>query len=270
MSLRHALALTVFALAPLSLCVSGCSLDLGSSTTGEEGHVAFAYSDSCFFGCAVDKPILVGAKARISITGAELPEIDARSEDETVLTVTTDKSYTCCVTSGSSTSCASSSKTAVCAEGHTKSVSQTLVVTTHADGSTRVVLVDAAGHRVDALRLEVRKPSTVTLRIVDEGGSHDVSELVMKTADVASIDPLVRDLDGRELHAPNGISLGISDPSVASFQDPSFIFANPNGLATIERGGFGTAPKLRAKSVGTATLRVITKGSETKFPVTVK
>ena len=68
------------------LALPACSVDLGSSTEGELGRATFSYS-SCFFGCAVDHPVLAGATARVSVAGDGLPELTAVSSDVRVLQV---------------------------------------------------------------------------------------------------------------------------------------------------------------------------------------
>ena len=53
----------------LVLACAGCGGDdFGSGTVGDDGRVEFSFQRSCFFGCPLEQPLLVGARERIELS----------------------------------------------------------------------------------------------------------------------------------------------------------------------------------------------------------
>lgn len=257
------------AIALVLAAAAGCSIDLGSSTEGERGRAQFSYSGSCLFGCAIDHPVMAGASARISIQaleGKDLPEVNGQSSDPAVLAVTTEHGFSCCKSSSSESTCSSAKRGDTCPDGFTMTISQWMNVTAGRAGTARVSIVDAAGGLVDSIQIEVADAASATLK----SGESTLDRVDLTVGTSATLQAELHDKSGRPLEASSGLRFTTSDITVASFDDPSFIFADPRGVATIERGGLFTSATLRGRKAGTATVQVSAGTFVRSFPVTVK
>jgi hypothetical protein len=250
-----------FLIAAAALALPACSADLGSETEGELGRANFAYAGSCFFGCAIDHPVLAGGRARISVVGKNLPELTARSSDNAVLTVETHRTYLCCKSAGDTAECALGSQNDTCGPGFDKSIEHSLLVRGHRAGSALVALVDAGGNEVDRLRLDVAAASVARVRLYEEKETRDVAGIELAKDGSIQLEVLFKDESGRALEAQSGVFLKVDDPSIASFD---------GGLGSVEQGTFLGTPKLVGRKAGTTTLRAIAGVVERTFTIAVK
>jgi hypothetical protein len=261
----RALASLALALAT-SVTAVGCSIDLGSSTDGEQGRASFSYS-SCFFGCAVDHPVMTGATAGIRIEGKDLPEVDGRATDPSVASVTTEHNFTCCKSTSNTTTCEAAHRGDRCAEGFTLNISQSMNVTGLRAGSTKIHLVDSASKKIiDTLNLEIADAAAVTLK----SGETKLEKLEMAVGGGVTLTTEIRDAANRPLETSNGVSLTTMNLEIASFVDPSWIFADPNGVATIEHGNWFSTTTLRGRKTGTTSVQLKAGTFTRTFPVIVK
>jgi hypothetical protein len=250
-----------FLIAAAALALPACSVDLGSDTEGELGRAKFAYAGSCFFGCAIDHPVLAGGRARISVEGKNLPELTARSSDNAVLTVETHRTYLCCKSGSDTLECALGSQNDACGPGFTKSIEHSLMVRGHRAGSARVTLVDGGGNEVDTLPLDVAAASVARVRLYEEKETRDVAGIELAPEGSIQLEVLFKDESGRALEAQSGVMLKLDDPAVASFD---------GGLASVEQGTFLGTPKLVGRKAGSTTLHAIAGGVERTFTITVR
>lgn len=260
MSIRTLAFASLAALASLS----GCSMELGSSTPGDEGQVRFSYS-SCLFGCAVDHPILAGSTTRLSVEGAGARALWAVSSSPDV-TVHTSHAYSCCKSSGSSSTCTSAKEDHACDAGWTVSLSQAIQVTTRAAGTARISLTDAKGAYVDAITVTIADPAQVVLKANDE--ATDAVELKVGGALTLALE--ARDASGQLLEAENGLSLLVKDKSIAAFDDASWVMADPEGVNSVNLGGWLTRSDLRGRKPGSTTLTLRAGRYARDVVVTVK
>ncbi len=262
MSIPTLASLAVAALVTLG----GCSVELGSSTEGEEGRVRFSYaSSSCLFGCAIDRPILAGSSTRISMDAGGARELWAVSSDPDV-TVWTRHAYSCCRSSGSSTTCAVAREDRSCEAGWTLSIAQSMEVTTRKAGSARIRVTDAEGAYVDAITLAVADPAQVVLTAADQ--PLDRVDLMVGAARHLVLE--ARDARGQLLEAQNGLSLSVEDKGIASFDDAAWLEADPAGVASVRLGGWSVASPLRGRKAGTTTLTLRAGKYARDVVVTVK
>jgi hypothetical protein len=257
--MRH-LAFLALALVPLA----GCSIDLGSSTDGEKGRAQFSYSGTCFLGCAVDHPVMSGGVARITISGKDLPEVNAQSSNTAVLTVTTEHTYSCCTSTSDSVSCSAAKKGDTCPSGATMNIGQSMTVTGHRAGFSRVLLIDGASKEIDAIQLEVADAANVTLK----NGDARLDKIDLTVGLGVTFTAEIRDAGGRELEG--SVRYVTSNPKIASFDDPSWFFADPNGVASIDRTTWLTSTTLRGRSAGATTMQIAAGKFTKSFAVTVK
>ncbi|MGZ3473522.1 MAG: hypothetical protein ACXWUG_03790 [Polyangiales bacterium] len=240
-----------------------CTVQLGSSSEGENGRAQLSYADSCLLGCAVDHPMLAGSRVRVSLSG--VPEVFAVSENTEVLSVTTEHSYSCC---NSSSSCTSTGKNDTCPSGAHKELKQTLVIDARADGNARVQFVGGS-EPVDAFTFEVRDPSSATLHL--ESNDRPIDTLTMSMGGGVTLQLDLRDSEGRLLEAPNGVRLRSEDARIASFEDPSW-FGSSEGVPVFElqSNPFSATPTLEARAPGSTTLQILTRGFARDIPVIVR
>jgi len=190
---------------------TACSTSLGGHTTGIDHALEFSYiSGTCFFGCDLSEPLMVGTQERLEIKGT-LPAVSVVSSDPSILS-TGNPSLSCCSTDGSGTTCSTASPQGSCPSG--ASASLLVDVTALQTGSARIQVLDGGGKEVDAVVVGVEQPASLTLRC-GTGNGGDASVAVN-----ASCTPYwtVRDSQGAELRAARGVSLSTSDVNVVALR----------------------------------------------------
>lgn len=252
-------------LVTLLALATGCSFELGSSTEGAEGRASFAYTGSCLFGCAIDHPVMAGGSARISIFGDGLPEVVGQSSDDGVLTVKTEHSVSCCTKTPTSSTCSTPEEGGTCPSGTTRTVSQWMNVVGHAPGVARLSLFKPGGELVDSIDIPVADAAKVTLHVAD--ASLERVDLAIGAGKI--LDAYPHDAKGQPLES-SGLRFVVTDPTIASFNDPAWFMGNPAGVSEIEPGGLFTTATLRGRKAGETTLRVQAGSFSQTFPVTVK
>jgi hypothetical protein len=268
MSLR---ALFTFASFVSLSALAGCSVDLGSpSTTGTEGRARFAYASDCFFDCEVSRPMLVGTAEMVSVRPASpvgagsLPKLGVSSNAPSVISVRALDRWSCCDDRGGACGLVAESDT--CPAGSTKSHELTLEVTAHAAGDVSVALVREDGALFDRITLRAAVPARFDVRDAHHDRAVDAIDLTPSAAISLRIEAY--DAAGTRLQADRGITLAVTDPTVARFVDPSWFFTDPEGLPVLEDQAW-TSIVLKAHAPGATTLAVRSPGFERTLPLRV-
>jgi hypothetical protein len=220
-----------------SLILTACSFQLGSSTSGEDGHAKFEYA-SCFFGCSVDQAMMTGTAESIRVTSSvDIPPVTARSTDSSVVSVG-EATRECCLPKGS---CRTLVSTEACASGETATL--TVHVVANAPGSAELVL-DHEGAVFDAVALTVAQPESL---VISCNGTAAIT--LAKDGD-CGLAWTAKDAHGATLMASTGVMMTTSDPTVADFS--SGLLGTKSSTVTATQGLFGTS--LVAHSAGVTTI----------------
>jgi hypothetical protein len=229
--LRHSFVVSCLIVLPLA---AGCSIKLGDTTDGQSGKATFAYEgQSCFFGCAVERSIMVGSSEPISIKGKDgsLPAVSIEVENTEIARVT-DTSHSCCTKTQNSEACTTASDETPCQSGQERTSSLRLQAL-H-PGSTKLVL-RRDGDVYDQIPISVASPARIEVKTA--GSPDGASSIVLQIGHMYGVSARAFGADGQELQATTGFQGGIDDLKVAGFAD---LFSKPSATASISNELFAT------------------------------
>ena len=222
----------------LGLLLAGCNFSLGSSSSGEQHQVTFSYGE-CFFGCAVDQPMMVGTSERIDVKGASIPAVSVHSSSTSVVAVA-DTSRTCCAPNGSCRTLAASD---ACATDETPSLS--LTVNALGEGAAELDLVGADGATFDSVTLTVARPAALALTCDTKP-----PPILLASGGSCAVGWTATGADGKPLMASAGVTLKSSDAKVFELQ----ALAGPLLTEVESQQGFLAQTQVVATGSGDATL----------------
>jgi hypothetical protein len=153
--MKSAYSFSVFAVAFTACTLSPFSL--GDGTKGERGALTFEYSSSqCVFGCALDRPVLLGSMITIQAHGGDPAVRTTLSVLPAAPGSTTSRELCSCERrSSNSASARSVEPDAACAAGETKSCRVSLDLEARMGGVANIVASDAHGAILDSARFEI-------------------------------------------------------------------------------------------------------------------
>jgi hypothetical protein len=171
------LSSTVLASALGCLALTACSFEpfqLGSETKGQNGKLAFHYSSSqCGFGCALDRPVVLGAMITVQATGGD-PDVryGLRLASPDMGTLVPTEACTCTRQLGASSSESHPVDAATaCASGEKKSCVESADIQTLAAGDATLLVVDPAGNTVDSVGFAVRPAERIDSTVSVNGAA---------------------------------------------------------------------------------------------------
>lgn len=211
------------------------------STTGDLGRVEFSYGASCLAGCGLERPLLAGSTERIDVSGpGDAADIQVRSSRPEVATFVLSRSCSCARQSGNAAEVHSVSPDAACADGWEKECQNAILVSAHAPGDTELGLIRADGQLLDQATIRVHRAESIEF-----SAGERVEAVVGQTESVAVV---VRDADGQELLAHDGLRWTSSDPFVLAFSTLGGPASEP-GHQRASVSVVGVAPGAAALSV---------------------
>lgn len=240
-----------FVVAGAALSASACQAHLGESTSGEAGAVEFEYTGwSCLFGCAMDTPLLVGTKQRISITGSGSDDdgVVAKSTNEAVATFAVERHCDCEQSNGTSTTIMSPTDGA-CEAGFRRTCDNSVTVNTLTPGEAGLELRTARGILVDRTMVVVDRARSVTLH--DGDGNEIGPTLSLREGDGLLVSAHLLDTSGERMLADEGVRWDVSGTAASSgfcllcTSDETSLQADEPGKATVTM----TAPGVRSSFV---------------------
>ncbi len=237
----------------LPLVLAACTFHLGNSTAGADGHAQFAYS-SCFFGCSVDEPMMLGTEEHISVTASSIPGVSISSSSPDVVSVL-GATRSCCTSDGG---CRTADVATACAAGETTTLDMTVDALGIGTGTVSLVKEDQSVF--DEVTLEVAKPHDIALTCNNADGS-----ITLVRAKSCGVAWSVNDERGRALMASKGVTLTTSDVSVVALEQ---LLSGP--VATVEATqGFFLSPTIVGVHAGSATIGATSNGVVASMPVKV-
>jgi hypothetical protein len=190
-----------------AMTLSACSIELGDETQGQQGKVSFQYTSlSCFFGCALDRPMLVGSKESISVRGpgVDAPDLRLSSSDPSVATFAVRRACYCERKTSDESTSITSSEGEGCDSGYTHACHNTVDATAHGAGSADCILEDGSGALID--RATVRVDEAARAAILDEDKNAGVApSFVAKVGETLTVRAVLENARGQELLASEGV-----------------------------------------------------------------
>lgn len=262
--------LSGFAVAALVAAgTSACSMQLGQSTTGDLGRVDFSYGATCFFGCSMDRPVLVGGSERVDVTGQGNAEgVTAASTDPAIAEFNLKRNCSCEQQSGNSATGTTVDAQGKCATGFTKTCDNAVDMRALAAGDTKLELFDAQGSLIDRVTVHVRKASSAEFQQSSNGlaNAKTIDQLVVKSGSTVTLSAVLYDADGQQLIARDGVDWGSQDASIAGF--PTYKILTPD---TVDDSAQDQSDFISVKGVqpGKTTIQLKVPGLAQAVPVTV-
>ena len=201
------------------LILCGCAKDVDESgTRGEYGRVAFNYQRSCFFGCPLEQPLLVGARERITVTGvADDEHVTASSSDEELARFAIERSCFC-QRGDDPTGRFEIANGAGCDAPYRKHCDNDVLVEALGEGDPILELRDATGAALDRVPLRVREAAEAEFEATfrDQLGAQPGTSFDLEAGESIELALALYDADGRKLLAPEGVHYRVQDPAVAT------------------------------------------------------
>ena len=253
----------------LAAGTSACSTQLGESTSGELGRVDFSYGASCFFGCSMDRPVLIGADERVDVTGdGDAPGVSAKSTDPGVVTFKLRRSCACGKSSGSSAEGMSTDAQGNCPASYTKTCDNAVDMQTVAAGDAKLELYDAGGQLIDRVGVHVRPAKSLRFEQQQSGSDQGtpIDQLEVPAGGTATLSAKLFDADGQPLIARHAVTWTSQDPGVAGFPSYSFFKTSPVDDTATDQSDWISVQGVQP---GTTSITVQVSGLVQAVPVTV-
>jgi hypothetical protein len=254
----------LLALASFTLVAGACNFKLGDDTEGEMGNLRFSYSGpGCFFGCALDKQALQGAKVSVAVSGDTQGGLTGTIDEDTAATVST-QTEVCTCSSGSQSKVRSRvvQSGQRCESGETMTCTMTIEVTAVRQGFSKLKVLDGKGAVVDQVDIAVRPAARLDLAVTSKEAAASKEAAVApkdgvytlkKHAD-ARLSVKAFDSDGDELFwSRDGVTFTYDNEQVVYGAGASFS-ANADSL-TVFAEGDATADVACAGETAHATAR---------------
>lgn len=197
----------------------GCGEEMEpGGTLGDEERVYFTFQRSCFFGCPLEQPLLVGTRETIDVSEAgDGPGVSVESSDPEVLEVALERECFCERRDDRPGRLEISEGGSCEQDVWRKRCDNRVLVQTLEAGDGDVVLFDADERVIDRAAVHVREASSAELSAVyaDRLGSESPDALELQVGEAAELEARFYDGTGKKLLAPEGVTWRVDDGSVA-------------------------------------------------------
>lgn len=202
-----------------ALCAAGCKEEKTvTGQLGEAGIVEFKYTRSCFFGCILEQPLLVGARETIRVSEpGNGPDVDCRVEDEDIAEIALERQCYC--VREDTTSRLDVAIDGRCQPPWTMSCENSIEIGALAPGETKLELL-RDGDVLDRVAIFVKEAERARFfaTLPDAIGEVDGENFRVATGDRLELRVELYDDTGLELLAPEGVTWTVSDPAVATLE----------------------------------------------------
>lgn len=207
------------ALAAVLACftAAGCKEEKTiSGQLGERGVVEFKYTRSCFFGCVLEQPLLVGARETIRLSeNANGPDIECRVQDEDVAEIAIERHCYC--EREDTTGRLDVATDGRCEEPWFMTCENLVQIGALAAGETKLE-VRRNGEGLDRIAIFVREAERARFfaTLPDALGEVDGDNFAVASGGRLELRVELYDDTGLALLAPEGVTWTVSDPAVAT------------------------------------------------------
>jgi hypothetical protein len=200
-----------------SLATAGCKQEKTiSGQLGERGVVEFKYTRSCFFGCVLEQPLLVGARETIRLSeNANGPEITVRVQDDDVAELAVERRCYC--ERKDTTGRLDVANDGRCEEPWFMTCENLIQIGALAAGETMLEVLknDEAIDRV-AIFVKEAERARFFATLPDALGEVDGENFAVDSGSRLELRVELYDDTGLALLAPDGVTWTVSDPAVAT------------------------------------------------------
>jgi hypothetical protein len=250
-----------------SLCVAGlaaCSdgQDVANGTRGELGRVDFNYQRSCFFGCPLEQPLLVGTRERIEMSDAgDAQGVSVESSATDVATFALERSCYC--ERDDSTDRLGIREDASCPSVWHKHCDNSVLVAAADSGEAKLELRDARHELIDRVSVIVHEAhdAQFAATLPDKLGPDIGSRFELENGKSLELELTLHDDDGLELLAPEGVHWHVDDAMVATIS--AFLTGSGDDLHD------GLSVSVHATGPGETQLHVTVPGLDTSVALQV-
>jgi hypothetical protein len=209
-------------LAPIALALLLFATGCEQRTTvngeiGELGRLVFTYARSCFFGCLLDQPLLVGTRETIRIEGeaGNAPKVDVRSTDESVAEVALERQCYC--EREDTTGRIDVALDGMCEEPWQMVCENKILVGARAAGDAKIEVLREDGSVLDRVTVHVKEAARARFfgTLPDALGEEAGDSFSLEAESRLELRLELYDEDGIELLAPEGVTWRVTDPEVA-------------------------------------------------------
>jgi hypothetical protein len=184
---------------------------------GELGLVEFTYARSCFFGCLLNQPLLVGTRETIRVEGepGNKPKVDVRSTDESVIEVALDRQCYC--EREDTTGRIDVALDGECEEPWRMVCENKILVAARAAGDAKVEVLREDGTVLDRVTVHVKEAARARFfgTLPDALGEEAGDSFSLSAESRLSLRLELYDERGIELLAPEGVTWRVTDPELA-------------------------------------------------------
>jgi hypothetical protein len=215
--LRCSLALAaVFAVA---FAASGCETrKTVDGQLGELGRIEFTYTRSCFFGCLVDQPLLVGTRETMRLEGeaGSAPKLSVRSTNDSVADFGLERQCFC--EREGTTGRIDVALDGMCEEPWQLICENTVQVGALEAGEAKVEVLSENDSVIDRVAVHVKEADRARFfaTLPDEVGEQAGDSFSLAAESRLELRLELYDEDGIELLAPEGVTWRVTDPGAAT------------------------------------------------------
>lgn len=200
------------------LVAAGCEKkETVEGQLGELGRVQFTYARSCFFGCLLEQPLLVGTRETIRVTDAgNDPRVKARTEDDEVIELAVERQCHC--KREDTTGQIDIALDGTCEEPWFMSCENLIQVGALQAGDALLELRDGSDALVDRITVHVEEADHARFfgTLPNALGERDDDTFELPVDSRLELRVELYDEQGLELLAPEGVTWRVADPEVAT------------------------------------------------------
>lgn len=206
-----------FVLLPLLLLLTvSCNSRAGDAWLGEQGKVQFRYQRSCFFGCPLAQPLLLGTREEIALSARgddQARSVESSAED--VAEFALDR--TCYCQRDSADDRIEVAEDASCKAPRQKRCEATVRVLARAEGEATLTLLDEDERTLDRSTVYVREAKSARFNVEYQSALGGVAERIeLARGEKADVELRLYDAAGVSLLAPDGVLWHSDNPDVAT------------------------------------------------------
>jgi hypothetical protein len=240
----------------------GCEPRGRDAALGELGNVELSYRRSCFFGCTLAQPLLLGTREEIALSARGDDETrSVKSDAEDVAEFALDR--TCYCERDSPDDRIEIDEDASCKAPRKKRCEALVGVLARGEGEATLTLLDEAGRTLERGTVYVREAKSARFRVeypMELGGV--VERIELEPGQKAEVELRLYDADGVWLLAPEGVLWHSDSADVA--QVTAFLIGGGKDVLA------GSNVTVEAKAQGNAELGIDVPGLATTIPIHVR
>jgi hypothetical protein len=251
-----------FALSVAVFASCAKDVDVANGTRGELGRVEFVYQRSCFFGCSLSQPLLVGTREQIGLSSAGDAEgMSVASNDADVATFALERSCYC--ERSDTTDHLDIREDAGCPSVWRKRCNNSVLVAAAGSGEAQLELHDAHHELIDRVRVIVHEAhdARFAATLPDKLGPEIGSRFELGHGKSLGLTLTLFDEAGLKLLAPEGVDWHVDDVMVATIS--AFLM----GSGADVHDGLGVS--VQATGAGDTQVHVVVPGLDTSVELHV-